>query len=50
MPRFFELDLGERRELFHFLEDTLDTNHTVDKYDHDYGDTFPSGTRIFKEE
>ena len=50
LQRFFDLNDDARRELFGFLEDTPDTNHTVDKYDHDYGDTFPSGTRIFREE
>lgn len=39
-----------RREIFSFLEDTPDTNHTVDKYNHDYQDIFSSGVKIFKED
>ena len=50
LQRFFEIDEATRREIFSFLEDTPDTNHTVDKYDHDYQDTFPSGVKIFKED
>lgn len=48
LQRFFEIDDSTRQEVFYFFEDTPDTNHTVDKYDNDYGDTFPSDTRIFR--
>lgn len=50
LRKFFEIDEATRRELFPFLEDTPDTNHTVDKYDNNYQDTFPSGVKIFKED
>lgn len=50
LQRFFEIDEATRREIFSFLEDAPDTNHTVDKYDHYYQDTFPSGVKIFKED
>lgn len=50
LQSYFNIDLATRQDVFDFLEDTIDANHTIDKHDNNYGDTFPSGTKIFKDD